>query len=83
MRNKSVCAYALPGNERCIVKLLDTYLSFLPPNATHFYMRALEKFPSDQRKSCMTNQRVGMNGLKAILSDLSEKSGIGVHYTIP
>ena len=24
-RNKSVCAYALPGNERCIVKLLDTH----------------------------------------------------------
>ena len=80
-RNKSVCAYALPGNERCIVKLLDTYLSYLPPSATHFYMRALEKFPSDPNKPCMTNQRVGINGLKGILPDLSAKSDIGVHYT--
>ena len=76
MRNKKVRAYALPGSEQCIVKLLDTYLSLLPPNSPHFYMRALEKFPSDPKK-CMTNQRVGINMLKNILSDLSEKAWFG------
>ena len=61
VQNKKVRAYALPGNERCIVKLLDTYLSFLLPNATHIYMRVMEKFPSDPKKLCMINQRVGIN----------------------
>ena len=66
---------------RCIVKLLDTYLSLLPPNSSHFYMRALDKFPSNPKKCGMTNQRVGLNGLKNILPELSEKADIGVHYT--
>ena len=76
MKSKKVRAYALPGSERCIVKLLDTYLPRLPPSSPHFYMRALEKFPSDPNKCCMTNQRVGINMLKNILSDLSEKAGL-------
>ena len=58
------------------MKLLDTYSSLLPPNSPHFYMCALEKFPSDPKK-CMTNQRVGINMLKNILSDLSEKAWFG------
>ena len=81
MRNKNVRAYALPDNERCIVKLLDTYLPLLPHNSPHFYMRALEKFPSDPNKCCLTNQRVGINGLKNILPELSEKASLEVHYT--
>ena len=60
------------------MKLLDTYL---PPNSPHFYMRALERFPSDPNKLCVTNQRVGINMLKNILSELSEKAGLEVHYT--
>ena len=44
-------------------------------------MRALEKFPSDPKKCCMTNQRVGINMLKNILSELSEKAGLETHYT--
>jgi len=81
MKNKCIRAYALPGNERCVVKLLDTYLDMLPPNAPYFYMRALEKFPGDLKKSGITNQRVGVNLLKNILPELSEKSSVGVHYT--
>ena len=38
-KNKTCCGYALPGNDRCIVKLLDTYLSLLPRDAPYFYMR--------------------------------------------
>ena len=81
MKNKNVRAYALPGNERCIVRLLDTYLVMLPPDCAYFYMRPLEKFPSGSKKCAVTKQRVGINVLKSILSELSEKSGVGVHYT--
>ena len=44
-----------------------------------FYMRLgcnCEKFPSDPKKCCMINQRVGINMLKNILSELSEKAGL-------
>ena len=43
LRNKQVHAYALPGDPRCLVKLLDTYISKLPPGAKYFYMRPLMK----------------------------------------
>ena len=81
MKNKCTRAYALPGKERCVVKLLDTYLSLLPPNAPYFYMRVLDKFHAELSKSCVTKQRVGVNVLKNILPELPEKSGVGVHYT--
>ena len=77
-KNKTVRAYAIPGTERCLVKLLDYYLPLLPPDSPYFYMQGLEKFSS---KSVYKNQRVGVNTLKKMLSDLSRKSGIGVHYT--
>ena len=80
-KNKNVRAYALPGNERCIVQLLVTYLSMLPPDCAYFYMRPLEKFPSGPNKCAVTKQRVGINVLKGIVPELSEKSGVGVHYT--
>ena len=63
------------GNEQCIMKLLDTQLTLLPPNSLHFYMRALEKFPSDSNKCCVTNQHVAINMLKNIASELLEKAG--------
>ena len=53
----------------------------LPPDCAYFYMRPLEKFPSGSKKCAVTKQRVGVNVLKGILPELSEKSGIGVHYT--
>ena len=81
MKNKNVRAYALPGNERCVVRLLDTYFAMLPPNCAHFYMRALDKFPFDTKKYGVTNQRVGINQLKSIVPELCAKSGVGVHYT--
>ena len=49
--------------------------------APFFYMRALDHFPTDPKKCCMTKQRMGTNILKNMLPELSEKSGIGVHYT--
>ena len=80
-KNKTCRGYALPGNDRCIVKLLDTYLSLLPCDAPYFYMRVLDEFPTDPNKKAATRQRVGINLLKRMLPDLSEQSGIGVRYT--
>ena len=79
-KNKTVRAYAVPGSERCLVKLLDFYLALLPPTSPYFYMQGLEIFPTDLSKSAFKKQRVGVNTLKNMLPDLSRKSGIGVHY---
>ena len=80
-QNKVIRAYALPGNRKCIVKMLDKYLSLLPPDAPYFYMRANEKFCEEQAGSTFTRQRVGVNMLKTVLPLLSKESGIEVRYT--
>ena len=80
-QNKVSRAYALPGNERCVVRLLDKYLSLLPCDAPYLYMRMLENVSTDSENICATKQRVGINLLKRMVPELSEKSGIGVRYT--
>ena len=40
-----------------------------------------DKFPTEPNKSAVSKQHVGVNFLKSILPDLSEKSGSGVRYT--
>ena len=80
-QNKVIRAYALPGNRKCIVKMLDKYLSLLPPDAPYFYMRANEKFCEEQAGSTFTRQGVGVNMLKTVLPLLSKESGIEVRYT--
>jgi len=47
MRNKEVKTYAMPGSERCLVKLLYMYLMKLTPDSEHFFMRPLTKVPID------------------------------------
>ena len=79
--NKCVRAYALPGSNQCIVKLLDNYLRLLPPNSVSFYLCALDEFPTDPKKYCFVSQRVGVNVLKNIVPDMSRQSECGVHYT--
>ena len=81
MESKTTRAYALPGNDRCVVKLLDAYLSLLTPGAPYLYTRTFQSFPTDPTTRCTTKQRVGVNVLKNMLPDLCEKSGIGVRYT--
>ena len=81
-KNKTLKAFALPGNDRCIVKLLDKYLSLLPAEATYtFPYKGKDKTPSNPSVSSFTNQRVGINVLNNVLPELSEKSGIQVRYT--
>ena len=81
MQSKSGRVYALVESERCVIKLLDTYLAKLPSNSAFFYMRPLETIPCDDSKPWYTNQRVGVNSLKAILPMLSSESDCGVKYT--
>ena len=58
LTNKVVRSYASPGSNRCLVKLLDTYLSKLVPNAMHFYMRPLPKAPTDASTPWYTNKEL-------------------------
>ena len=80
-RTKAAKGVIQKGVIRCVVKLLDTYLSLLPPGSPVFYLRALNEFSSEPNKSCFVNQRVGVNWLRNILPELSQKSGCGVRYT--
>ena len=81
LKNKTVKPFVLPGNDRCVVKLLDTYLSLLPLDASYMYMQAKYKAPPSPFVSSFAKQRVEINVLKNILLDVSEKSGIQVRYT--
>ena len=80
-KNKVVKAYAQIGSERCIVKLLDTYLAKLKPESPFFYMRPLEKVPHQHDKSWYTSQRVGINTLKGIIPKLSLEAGCDANYS--
>ena len=50
--NKQVQSYAFPGNSRCLVKLLDCYLSKLLPNSLYLHMCPLPTFPGDLNRPC-------------------------------
>ena len=43
VQNKVTRAYALRGNQKCVVKILDEYLSLLLCNALYFYIRSFAK----------------------------------------
>ena len=53
----------------------------LPPDYAYFYIHSFGEIFIWIKKCAVTKQRVGINVLKSILSELSEKSGVGVHYT--
>ena len=78
--NKSCCVYAQPGSERCVVRLIDFYISKLPENPPAFYLRPLDKVASGN-KPWYCKSRVGVNKLKTFLPEISAESGLQVHYT--
>lgn len=80
-KNKKVKVYALVGNAKCLVKLLDQYLEKLPVDAPYFYMRPLEQAPSDSSKAWYTRQRVGFNTLKGYVNKVFKGSGLECDYT--
>ena len=74
--------YATPDSERCVVKLLDFYISKLPPNPPGFYMylRPLDKVPGET-KPWYCKSRVGINKLKTIIPDVCADCGLSTQYT--
>ena len=79
--NKSVKAFAKPGNERCIVRLLDFYLLKLPPEPPAFYLRPLPNVPLSPEKPWFAKSPIGVNTLKTILPDICVEAEIGLRYT--
>ena len=45
------------GNEKCIVKMLDEYLSLLPYNGPYFDMRENEEFCESEEDSALVLNR--------------------------
>ena len=67
------------AGERCPVYLLDLYLSKLPQKAFEnntFYLRPLDKIPSDANAPWYSAVAVGRNALEKKLSCICEQAGI-------
>ena len=70
----------MPDSDRCVVHLLDLYMSKLPPDPSGFYLRLLDKVPNGSRP-WYCKSRVGINKLKTFMPEIAAESGLGVHYT--
>ena len=81
LHNKQVRAYAVPGDPRCLVKLLDLYVSRLPPDAKFLYMHPLMSVPCDPSKPWYTKQRVGINTIKGMIPKIFEKAELQNKYS--
>ena len=80
LQNKVVRTFAQPDSSRCVVKLLDLYLSHLPKDAPFLYMRPVDKAPTDG-KPWFVNQRVGVNTLKSFVPRICGVAGFPKRYT--
>lgn len=77
-KNKVVRCYAKPGSDRCLVKLLDTYIQLLPADSTHLYMRPRSTFPLEP---AYCRQRVGINTIKKFVAEITTALGDDSGYT--
>ena len=79
--NKVGRTYAQPSlGNRCPVRILDSYLSKLPPGSTAFYMQPVQKPPADSSKPWFKNMPMGVNPLKTMMAKVSELAGLPVKY---
>ena len=78
-RNKRVRVFATPGSDRCMVRVLDAYISMLPDSPDTFYLHPLSLVPSSG--PWYARAKVGVNTLKKIVPNLSKNAGLGVSYT--
>ena len=80
LQNKVVPVYASPAaGERCVVYLLDLYLSKLPPIAFErdvLYWQPKPVVPDDPTVPWYTCQPVGKHKLSAMVSTMCEEAGI-------
>ena len=70
----------MPDSERCVVRLLDQYISKLPPHPFSFYLRPLDKVPSGDRP-WYCKSRVRIHKLKTFMPNIAAELGLGVRYT--
>ena len=77
MKNKNVKVQAIVGSQRCMVKMIDFYLSKLPEDPKAFYLRPCKHCPDDGT-AWYVNVPVGVNTLKSMLPNMS-KMPVPVH----
>ena len=76
MKNKKVKVHAIVGSQRCMVKMIEFYLSKLPEDP---------KLSMQKLSRCGTawyvNVPVGVNTLKSMLPNMSKNAGTSTRYT--
>ncbi len=72
-KNKCVKAYANCESDKCVVKILDFFRTKMPNEPRAFYLRPLEKTPTDPDKTWFVNTPVGVNTLNTVVSKIFEK----------
>ena len=80
-KNKVVKAFAIPGSNKYVVKILDFYLSKLPGGPKSFYLRPRDRAPEDDDAPWYISIPVGVNTLQAMVPKMSEEAGTSVRYT--
>ena len=86
LSNKVVCQYeCLSESVRCHVKILDEYLQVVPAAARKsnnaFYLKPLDKVPTNPSKPWFTNIPVGRNHLDSMLKEMCQQAGISGTFT--
>ena len=80
--HKVVWVYPSKNSERCPVRIIDKYVSLLPPveenRKPNFYLRSLERFTSCQWYG---EQVVGLGTLHKIMTSISERQGLDGFFT--
>ena len=78
--NKSVPVVAnCDAGDRCLVKILDVYLSKLPVSSKErdlFYMQPHCKIPDDPSAPWFKNQPIGKNTLGTMVKEMCQEAGI-------
>ena len=87
LRVENKCVQVLRNEDagaHCHCHLLDVYMSKLPAEAKAkdiFYVRPLEKMPSDDTKPWFTGVPVGRNKLSKMVPDMCKEAKISGHKT--
>ena len=77
---KIVDVYPIPNSQRCPVKVIEKYMSLLPPQRScpAFYLQPLKNVTP----TCwFQNSPVGVNKLQQVVKNVCEKAGLPGRYT--
>ena len=86
LNDKVVCQYeSMSQSVRCHVKILDKYLQVVTAAAQEsnnaFYLKPLDKVPTDPSKPWFANVPVGRNRLDCMLKEMCQQDGISGTFT--